>query len=1312
MLKDLLKRRAPLALGIALAVGGAGLNPAIAEIEDNDGYEDAYTAWAATHFALLPTSFLPGFIGNVADLATIGIDIVIKTLPAKLITEDPTPVNPQSPDGCHYNFFLPQKEAEYDNLFGIADIRSLPTNWGAFSDPQPPVVGHANAEVKVRVDNFYLEDWSESDRIVVYPSGNHPIVWEAATQLNPVIDVALPLALFYITNEVKYFKSFFEIQTDPKTAARALEIGGLFLINAGIEAGVITLDAVGDEFSSDSEAVRFILDNSFDTAVHEQRRTFTVNDLNPPVIDYVPDPGIDNDQNPVVLEANSFGGERFAVHRDRFRSWIVESDPCDAPISVGNDAPLLLEIGTNFVNWTASDLHPEGPGNPGETTFSQKIVVQDTRAPIILVPPARVIESNDPATQDDVDIGTAVVFDVADPSPALTNTAPTTFPVNSRTQVLWTATDSSGNSDSKPQWITVKAPGTNQAPLVQNVSASALTSEVVDLTLTGSDPDVVSGMFDPLKFDIVSLPGNGFFVAPLVPYFIEDYRVRPDNEVGEILNNFDPAINEIAARFCGSGGPGEVPVDFVYEPEFVHVTDEGVSFVLDERFFCSGGGGADTQARISKWSPTGDFLGEFAGSELSGAKRLTLDDSGFIYVSQPEQNDLPLIYRKLDGDLNVVDNRNLEAPSGRLLDAKTDSNTGLIFATNKQRVFVYDGRGNDFRPSLLGTLKNNESFLSGEPSVAGSSSRGFNIELDSLGNLYVVDSGDDRIHKFAPTTVDGNTLNPGAYIGWLGKCGSGPGCDDENGRSFGFSCSDATPCNVSQTSGSLPGQFNTPTGIALDPEDTLYVTDYDNSRVQRFTALGDFAGEAASVCDGSCFVLGDMGRPLDISVNSTQFYVLDRDRELMHVFETAPFKDITENSVVVSYSSDNGFQGTDSFTFRADDGLADSNVGTATITVSRNFRAPEAFDDAVVLDEDTTADVNLLASDPDGIAGVDFNGLDTLTYTVVEGPSSGTLTGSGEMRAYIPAPDFNGTDQLVFEVSDGRDVSNRATVSITVNPVNDKPVLRFMDDGSKFLPKAISKLLKGQVINQGFEAGLGFPAGLMAEYDDPDAGQAHFLTISWGDGTNDSANQTPPSDPNAPREDPIITLTAGGTGQVLGDHVFLIPGVYEVGLNVIDETGAGSESEDALRAQITVLPMVDVSLEAVPESDDPVLPGQVTTLNINVTNELPEDPVTPLEATNVVFTGVLPEGVELMSVSTSKGTCSHDMDTTTCSFGNLAPDETVALSVALLPDANFDPEAFGYQIDVDSTEQDATGDNLTVVEVPVLPQVVFQSGFE
>ena len=41
---------------------------------------------------------------------------------------------------------------------------------------------------------------------------------------------------------------------------------------------------------------------------------------------------------------------------------------------------------------------------------------------------------------------------------------------------------------------------------------------------------------------------------------------------------------------------------------------------------------------------------------------------------------------------------------------------------------------------------------------------------------------------------------------------------------------------------------------------------------------------------------------------------------------------------------------------------------------------------------------------------------------------------------YTPDPDANGTDTITFQVSDGALSSNLATLTVTINPVNDAPV--------------------------------------------------------------------------------------------------------------------------------------------------------------------------------------------------------------------------------------------------------------------------------
>ena len=130
-----------------------------------------------------------------------------------------------------------------------------------------------------------------------------------------------------------------------------------------------------------------------------------------------------------------------------------------------------------------------------------------------------------------------------------------------------------------------------------------------------------------------------------------------------------------------------------------------------------------------------------------------------------------------------------------------------------------------------------------------------------------------------------------------------------------------------------------------------------------------------------------------------------------------------------------GFSGTDSFTYRANDGTVDSNPATVTITVNAVNHPPVAADGSVTTNEDTAAAVTLSASDPDG---------DPLRYSVLTGPSHGTLSGTGADRTYTPAANYNGPDAFTFTANDGTADSNVATVSITVVAVPDYTVSPFV----------------------------------------------------------------------------------------------------------------------------------------------------------------------------------------------------------------------------------------------------------------------------
>ncbi len=136
------------------------------------------------------------------------------------------------------------------------------------------------------------------------------------------------------------------------------------------------------------------------------------------------------------------------------------------------------------------------------------------------------------------------------------------------------------------------------------------------------------------------------------------------------------------------------------------------------------------------------------------------------------------------------------------------------------------------------------------------------------------------------------------------------------------------------------------------------------------------------------------------------------------------------NNGQANYTPNENFEGTDSFTYVANDGTVDSSEATVTITVAAVNDTPTVSEVTVSTDEDTSVDITLLGADIDG---------DTLTYTTTA-PSNGTLSGTGSAITYTPDVNYEGTDSFTYTVNDGTVDSETATVTITIYPVNDVPI--------------------------------------------------------------------------------------------------------------------------------------------------------------------------------------------------------------------------------------------------------------------------------
>jgi hypothetical protein len=123
--------------------------------------------------------------------------------------------------------------------------------------------------------------------------------------------------------------------------------------------------------------------------------------------------------------------------------------------------------------------------------------------------------------------------------------------------------------------------------------------------------------------------------------------------------------------------------------------------------------------------------------------------------------------------------------------------------------------------------------------------------------------------------------------------------------------------------------------------------------------------------------------------------------------------------------------GSDSFTFRANDGALDSAVATVSVTITPVNDSPLAIAKSATVQEDGQVAITLSGTDADG---------DSLTYAIVSAPSKGTLTGSAPALTYRPAANLNGSDSFTYRVNDGTVNSGTVTVSISISAVNDTPV--------------------------------------------------------------------------------------------------------------------------------------------------------------------------------------------------------------------------------------------------------------------------------
>ncbi len=321
------------------------------------------------------------------------------------------------------------------------------------------------------------------------------------------------------------------------------------------------------------------------------------------------------------------------------------------------------------------------------------------------------------------------------------------------------------------------------------------------------------------------------------------------------------------------------------------------------------------------------------------------------------------------------------------------------------------------------------------------------VRVDPVGAVYITEPIKGRIHKFNPN---------GSYIGWLGKCTGGAGCNVALQRSNGFSCS-VSACTVSGSElGDGQGQFRS-TGpgasvefaLAFDPTlNQLYVADAITvqgqanrlPRVQTFSLDGTWLAQTLPTGQPDNLLSfvepGDFASVNDLAVNDQVFFAVEGDPlRRVHAFDVQAFSEAIAGATI-NYTPDVGYTGADRFTYDVVDSFgAGSAIAAVDITVINDTTAPTitcpsppAGQSFFTVEVSTPGGARVIS--PGNTAGGSAELTDILRQvTASDNITVPAVSLSNNAPALFPA---NATTSVVYVARDAVNLTSQCTVAVRV----------------------------------------------------------------------------------------------------------------------------------------------------------------------------------------------------------------------------------------------------------------------------------------
>ena len=154
-----------------------------------------------------------------------------------------------------------------------------------------------------------------------------------------------------------------------------------------------------------------------------------------------------------------------------------------------------------------------------------------------------------------------------------------------------------------------------------------------------------------------------------------------------------------------------------------------------------------------------------------------------------------------------------------------------------------------------------------------------------------------------------------------------------------------------------------------------------------------------------------------------------------------------------TYEPDADYNGLDVFTIKVDDtSKNDNSTNTVEVGVTINAQNddPEPDEETAQTDEDTPVTIDVLAGDTDIDADTDLNqdpeyDPESEILSIKEDGFAGLDHGTAEISegqvVFTPSVNWYGTEEFTYTVEDSHGGEAQASITVTVNPVNDAPTL-------------------------------------------------------------------------------------------------------------------------------------------------------------------------------------------------------------------------------------------------------------------------------